>query len=162
MTQQEIIYFVYKKLITYAFKIIKEKIIQSCFKTFVGRIKFKFVLFLFYPTPLYVLSWSLEPVTGLGLSQITTPYITSCCSFAPISDTQRCCIPIHLFSPTLSRPSLFATSTSRFRFVDFTNWVGAIHTSASLRRCTIVYIVQLLVPSYAPFSSTAERFINLT
>ena len=49
-TQQEIIYFVYKKLITYAFKIIKEKIIQSCFKTFMGRIEFKFVLFLFYPT----------------------------------------------------------------------------------------------------------------
>ena len=31
----------------YAFKIIKEKIIQSCFKTFIGRIEFKFVLFLF-------------------------------------------------------------------------------------------------------------------
>ena len=52
-TQQEIIYFVYKKLITYAFKIIKEKIIQTCFKTFMGRIEFKFVLFLFYHTPLY-------------------------------------------------------------------------------------------------------------
>ena len=38
---------------TLAFKIIKEKIIQSCFKTFMGRIEFKFVLFLFYPTPLY-------------------------------------------------------------------------------------------------------------
>ena len=53
-TQQEIIYFVYKKLITYGFKIIKEKIIQSCFKTFMERIEFKFVLFLFYPTPMYL------------------------------------------------------------------------------------------------------------
>ena len=53
-TQQEIIYFLYKKLITHAFKIIKEKLIQSCFKTFMERIEFKFVLFLFYPTPLYV------------------------------------------------------------------------------------------------------------
>ena len=43
-----------KKLITYAFKIIKEKIIQTCFKTFMGRIEFKFVLFLFYPTPQYM------------------------------------------------------------------------------------------------------------
>ena len=53
-TQQEIIYFGYRKIITDAFKIIIEKIIQSCFKTFMGRIEFKFVLFLFYPTPLHV------------------------------------------------------------------------------------------------------------
>ena len=28
--------------------------IQSCFKTFMGQIEFKFVLFLFYATPLFV------------------------------------------------------------------------------------------------------------
>ena len=51
--------------------------------------------------------------------------------------------------------------------------VGAIHTSDMTQPSTlyfntlhyvdvIVYIVQLLVPSYAPFSSIAERSINLT
>ena len=55
-----------------------------------------------------------------------------------------------------------------------TNWVGAIHTSDMTQPSktlyfntlhyvdVIGYIVQLLVPSYAPFSSVAERYINLT
>ena len=47
--------FIRDLLTTYAFKIIKEKIIQCCFKTFMGRIEFKFVLLLYYPTPLYII-----------------------------------------------------------------------------------------------------------
>ena len=71
-----------------------------------------------------------------------------------------------------ARTSLSATSSTCFE--DFTNWVGAIYTSDMTQPSTtlyfktlhyvdvIVYIVQLLVPSYAPFSSDAERSINLT
>ena len=93
---------------------------------------------------------------------------------AAISNTQRCQILIHLFDPTLARPSLSATTTTWLRFEDFTNWVGAIDTSDMTQSSktlyfntlhdfdVIVYIVQLLVPSYAPFSSVAERSINLT
>ena len=76
--------------------------------------------------------------------------------------------------PVLSnagRPSLFATNWLWFE--DFTNWVEAIHTSDMTQPSktlyfntlhyvdVIVYIVQLLVPSYALFSSVAERSINL-
>ena len=39
---------------------IKEKIIQSSFKTFMGRLEFKFVLFLFYSTPLYIFIYLLN------------------------------------------------------------------------------------------------------
>ena len=87
----------------------------------------------------------------------------------PISE-----ILINQFGPTLGRPSLSAATTICLRFEDFTNWVGAIHTSDMTQPSkslyfntlhyvdVIVYIVQLLVPSYAPFSSIAERSINLT
>ena len=76
---------------------------------------------------------------------------------------------MNLFGPTLGRPSLSATTTTWLRFEDFTNWVGAIHTSDMTQPSitlyfntldyvdVIVYIVQLLVPSYAPFSSIAEK-----
>ena len=60
------------------------------------------------------------------------------------------------------------------RFADFTNCVGAIHTSDMTQPSKTLYfntlhyvdvivcIVQLLLLSYAPFSSIAERPINLT
>ena len=89
---------------------------------------------------------------------------------------QLICGAIHheLFDPKLGRASLSATSTTWLRFEDFTNWVGAIHTSDMTQLSKtlyfntlhyvdiIVYVVQLLVPSYAPFSSVAERSITLT
>ena len=76
---------------------------------------------------------------------------------------------IHLFRPTLVRPSFSATSTSSD---SNTLWTGlelsirAICPSHRSRCICIsidvfVYIVQRLVPLYAPFSSIAERSINL-
>ena len=64
----------------------------------------------------------------------------------------------HLVSPILARPSYSATSTTLCRFKNFTNWVGAIHTSDMTQPSktlyfntlhyvdVIVHIVQLLVP----------------
>ena len=49
----------------------KEKIIQHCFKTFIGRIEFKFVLFLFYTTPLYI-----KILSGLKNAILTSHLIT--------------------------------------------------------------------------------------
>ena len=122
----------------------------------------------------YLLIWPLQPVTGLVLSKITTPYIRSYCSLEPILETRRWYIFSHLDGPTLSRQSYSATFTTWLRFEDFTNWVGATNTknrtqpSKTLNFNThyyvdvIVFIVQLLVPSYEPFSYIAERSKNLT
>ena len=84
--------------------------------------------------------------------------------------------------PNAGRPSLSATSTTWLRFEEFTNWVGAIHTSDMTQPSktlyfntlhyvdVIVYIVQLLVcaillcrrkvhKSYVGFSSRRRLMI---